>query len=166
MKRAALVLLSSVLLATVGLGVARAAGPKPVDQDNPWVRALADPRVEVAALHEDPYGSNALRVWGDDRYETAVAISQSAGWSSDDALIVFLATGQNFPDALAGSASTLGAGPVLLVQQNALPQVTANEIARLQPCFIIALGGPNAISDAVINQARQLSTATCEPPTA
>ena len=162
MKRAALAVLSIALLATVGLGVARAAGPKPVDPDNPWVQLLANGDFSADAIHEDPFGTNALRVWGEDRYETAVAISQV--WSPEDAAVVFLATGQNFPDALAGAASTLIAGPVLLVTRDTLPAVTAAEIQRLQPCFIVAFGGPNAISDAVINQARSLTTGVCEPP--
>ena len=163
MKRAALVLLSTALLVSVGLGVARAAAPKAIDPDNPWARVLADPDIRVESLHEDPYGTNGRRIWGDDRYETAAAISSSL-WTPDDAAIVFLATGQNFPDALAAGASTFGLGPVLLVQRDVLPPSTAAEIQRLQPCFVIALGGPNAISDAVINQARGLTSATCEPP--
>ena len=163
MKRTALVLLATALLATAGLGVARAAGPKPVDPDNPWVQLIASQDFTTAAIHEDPFGDNALRVWGEDRYETAVAISQA--WSPEDAAVVFLATGQNFPDALAGAASTFVAGPILLVQRDVLPAVTASEIQRLQPCFIIALGGPAAISDAVINQARGLTNTVCEPPT-
>ena len=163
MKRAALLLVSVALLVTIGFGVARAAAPKSLDPDSPWARFLAGPGVHTEALHEDPYGANGRRVWGDDRYETAAALSQAV-WTADDAAIVFLATGQNFPDALAGGASSLGAGPILLVQRDALPPSTSAEIQRLQPCFIVALGGPNAISDAVINQARSLTNATCEPP--
>jgi putative cell wall-binding protein len=163
MKRAALVVLSTALLATAGFGVAWAAAPKAIDPDNPWARFLADPDLRAEALHEDPYGTNGRRIWGDDRYETAAALSQAV-WTPDDAAIVFLATGQNFPDALAGGASTLGAGPILLVLRDSLPPATAAEIQRLQPCFVIALGGPNAISDAVLNQARSLTSATCEPP--
>ncbi len=162
MKRAVLVIVSTALLATAGLGVARAAGPKQVDPDNPWVQRIVG-QVHADAVHPgDPFGNNAIRVWGDDRYETAVAISQV--WSPEDAAVVFLANGGNFPDALAGAASTLVSGPILLTFRDSLPQVTADEIARLQPCFIIALGGPAAISDAVINQARGLTQAQCEPP--
>ncbi len=162
MKRAVLIVLSAALLATAGLGVARAAGPRQVDPDNPWVQRIVG-EVHADAVHpEDPYGTNAVRVWGEDRYETAVAISQAV-WNTEDAAAVFLATGSNFPDALAGAASTLVAGPILLTLRDSLPQVTANEIARLQPCFIIALGGSAAISDAVINHARSLTQAQCEP---
>ena len=163
MKRAVLIVLSASLLVTAGLGAARAAGPKQVDGDNAWVQRIVG-QVHADAVHpNDPYGNNAIRVWGEDRYETAVAISQV--WSPEDAAVVFLATGANFPDALAGAASTLVSGPILLTFRDSLPPVTANEISRLQPCFIIALGGPVAISDAVINHARSLTQAQCEPST-
>ena len=83
-------------------------------------------RSHADAVHpEDPYGTNAVRVWGEDRYETAVAISQAV-WNTEDAAAVFLATGSNFPDALAGAASTLVAGPILLTLRDSLPQVTAD----------------------------------------
>jgi putative cell wall-binding protein len=150
-----------VLLATLGLGVARAAGPKALDRDNRLVQlVLADRR--VASVHEaTAIGARGLRVWGDDRYETAVAISRTQ-WDPVDETIVFLAVGTNFPDALAGAAAAAPFGPVLLTRGDSLPQSTADEISRLQPCGIVALGGPGVISDAVINQAQSLTSRNCE----
>ena len=64
--------------------------------------------------------------------------------------VVFLATGVNFPDALGAAATAaLGLGPVLLVQQNAIPGETLAELNRLQPPDIVIVGGTAVISAAV-----------------
>lgn len=70
-----------------------------------------------------------------------------AGLSTD---VVYIATGENFPDAL-GAAAAAGAvgAPVLLVQQNGVPSATTTELNRLQPEKIIIVGGTGVISDAV-----------------
>lgn len=66
---------------------------------------------------------------------------------------VYLARADDFPDALAGG--TLTRGPILLVPGcGALPQVLAREIDRLDPARVLALGGPAAICDALLQQAR------------
>ena len=62
-----------------------------------------------------------------------------------------MATGQNFPDALAGGvAAARQGGPILLVEGSTLPVVTANELARLRPQRIVVLGGPGAVTDGVL----------------
>jgi hypothetical protein len=67
--------------------------------------------------------------------------------------VVYIATGTNFPDALgAASPAALDLGPVLLVQQNAIPQATLDEINRLEPRSIVIVGGLAAISQAVEDQ--------------
>ena len=66
--------------------------------------------------------------------------------------VVYIATGTNFPDALAaGPAAGLGLGPILLVQQDSIPAATLTELNRLQPERVIILGGTAAISAAVFN---------------
>lgn len=97
------------------------------------------------------------RIAGADRYETAVAVSQQV-WTSDTTGAVFLASGENFPDALAVAASTGYSGPVLLTNPNYLPEVTRGEIMRLEPCSVIVIGGPAAVSDAVANQAASFAS--------
>ena len=88
------------------------------------------------------------RIAGADRYETAAALSRAqfaAGVRE-----VYVATGQAFPDALAGGAAAAAAGgPVLLVGQTSVPAATADELRRLQPAGITLLGGPRAVADAV-----------------
>lgn len=71
--------------------------------------------------------------------------------------IVYIATGANFPDALAAAATAaLGLGPVLLVEQNAVPQPTLDELGRLQPADIVIVGGTAVISSGVQSQLQAL----------
>ncbi|HEX9766486.1 MAG TPA: cell wall-binding repeat-containing protein, partial [Nitriliruptorales bacterium] len=98
------------------------------------------------------YASDGLSRWaGADRYATAAAVSAAVFPGGAD--VVFVATGANFPDALAGGpgGGVLG-GPILLTGRDSVPQVTLSELARLAPSRIIILGGPGAVADAVADQ--------------
>lgn len=67
--------------------------------------------------------------------------------------VVYVATGENFPDALgaAGAAAVQG-GPVLLVQKTSIPAETKAELSRLNPDVIYVAGGTAVVSDAVFDQ--------------
>jgi putative cell wall-binding protein len=97
-----------------------------------------------------PYATSGRvdRLWGSDRYATAVALSRSVYTSAST---VYLATGLNFPDALAGAP--LG-GPLLLVPGTSAPQGVLDEVRRLHPSRVVVLGGPTTVSDAVAAQVR------------
>jgi putative cell wall-binding protein len=87
------------------------------------------------------------RIAGSDRYSTAAAIVQA---KFATASTVYVATGLNFPDALAGVPAAAGdAAPILLVQQNAIPGATAAQLSRLKPTTIKILGGEAVISAGV-----------------
>jgi hypothetical protein len=66
--------------------------------------------------------------------------------------VVYVATGENFPDArgAAGAAAVQG-GPILLVQQNSIPEATRGELSRLKPDVIYVAGGSDVVSDAVFD---------------
>lgn len=71
---------------------------------------------------------------------------------------VYLATGLNYPDALgAAAAAGVAMGPVLLVQQNAIPSETLAEINRLAPNRIVIVGGTAVIADSVKTQLEGLA---------
>jgi putative cell wall-binding protein/uncharacterized protein YkwD len=90
------------------------------------------------------------RAAGRDRYATAADIASAM---FPDADTVYIATGENFPDALAsGPAAGHVSAPVLYVKKNSIPRATINELNRLKPESIIVTGGTAAISDAVYNQ--------------
>jgi surface protein len=86
------------------------------------------------------YAARVVRVSGVDRYETAVALSQSRFDPGVPA--VFVMSGDRFPDALAAvaPAGRLG-GPILLSSPRCLPASVRAEIGRLQPGRIIIIGG-------------------------
>lgn len=95
------------------------------------------------------------RLEGDDREGTAVAISQEV--YPDGAPVVYIARRDLFPDALA--AKSLQDGPILFAAScgysdgTLLRQSTADEIERLQPERVVALGGEAAICDDVLDAA-------------
>lgn len=94
------------------------------------------------------------RLSGATRYETAVAISK-AGWSS--ASTVVIATGNDFPDALAGGPLAYQENaPILLTKGDSLHPAAAAEIRRLKPDRAILLGSNGALSATVETQVRQL----------
>lgn len=99
-----------------------------------------------------------VRLAGRNRYETAVAISRYGFPVDGSADQVVVATGLNFPDALAGgpAAAALG-GPVLLTSPLDLPDAVAEEIRRLQPERIVVLGGTGVVSGLVFEQLQLLA---------
>ncbi|RQD67484.1 MAG: N-acetylmuramoyl-L-alanine amidase, partial [Tindallia sp. MSAO_Bac2] len=87
------------------------------------------------------------RIFGADRFETAVEISKE-GWTSSDTVI--LARSDDFPDALAGTPLAYQEdAPILLTPTESLSSTTMNEIERLDADKAIILGGTAAVSDTV-----------------
>jgi len=100
----------------------------------------------LAELEEFTDGS-VTRISGEDRYETAAALS--ARFESPDT--VFVATGQDYPDALAAGAVAGATGaPVLLVRQNSVPGSTRDALEALNPGSIVVIGGTDTITDTVV----------------
>lgn len=65
--------------------------------------------------------------------------------------VAYVASGQNFPDALSGSAAAGHLnGPVLLVTRDSVPGPVAAELERLRPKKVVLLGGPNSVGDAAL----------------
>lgn len=115
----------------------------------------ADARLPIAhaqQLAAEDVGTATVRLSGADRYETAAEVSRSA-WTPEDASVVYLASGENFPDALSAGASTQGLGPLLLTRPDVLPPATRAELERLAPCLVVVVGGDPAVSDAVALEA-------------
>lgn len=107
----------------------------------------------VAAL-----GVEVRRVGGADRYETAAMLSSQYFDAGTDT--VFVATGTNFPDALAAvPAAGRSSAPILLVS-DIVPTSVAQELLRLSPTSVYILGGTAAISDTVANQIASITGVT------
>ncbi|MGV3734094.1 MAG: cell wall-binding repeat-containing protein [Microcella sp.] len=93
---------------------------------------------------------------GLNRYQTAIAVSQR-GFSS--ASVAFIATGENFPDALAASAAAgYLSGPVLLVRstQRAVDDATAAELARLGVSTVYIAGSTAVVTAELESSLRAL----------
>ncbi|WP_270180337.1 cell wall-binding repeat-containing protein [Alkalihalobacillus sp. CinArs1] len=97
---------------------------------------------------------SVVRIKGQDRFGTANQISQNTYKS---AVTVVIATGYDFPDALAGGplAKKLQA-PILLAGKTSLSEDTINEIKRLKASKAVILGGTGAVSDSVRTQLEKL----------
>ena len=104
----------------------------------------------AAALDAYDTGGGVYRVAGADRFQTAALASSFH--HPGGAPIAYVASGSNFPDALAaGPAVGVRGGPTLLVMSTFIPGPTSDELARLNMARIIVLGGPSVISQAVQN---------------
>lgn len=95
-----------------------------------------------------------IRVSGANRFATAAEISEvrfpSPGANFAE---VFVATGANFPDALAaGPVANLTGAPILLVSQGSIPNETKAELTRLGPAKITIVGGTSQVSASVETQ--------------
>jgi putative cell wall-binding protein len=150
------VLLLLVVAAVVGTASAALGAAKVPDAER-W----RDSAPEFGLQATSPGGLNAVRVSGANRYATAAAVSEAV-WSYETAFTVFLANGESAADALAIGPSTFSEGPLLLTARDALPPETRAELERLRPCTIVAVGGPAAISDAVLAEADRY-TESCSP---
>ena len=107
----------------------------------------------------DPLGAPAVavdRVSGQERYSTSVAISKST-YSGTKVPVVYIATGESFPDSLsAASAAATQGGPLLLTLPNRVPDSVLKELQRLKPQRIVIVGGTAAVSSAVFDRLKKL----------
>jgi uncharacterized protein YkwD/putative cell wall-binding protein len=89
------------------------------------------------------------RIDGTDRFAVSASIS-AATFRQPGVAVAYVASGENFPDALSGSAAA-GAegGPVLLVTRDSVPAAVGAELDRLDPRRIAVLGGTASVSAAV-----------------
>ncbi|NAZ81500.1 hypothetical protein GTR02_06680 [Kineococcus sp. R8] len=155
---------TAALVATVLLGAGLVTAGSAAADDTPASSTsstteptTSSPRYETsgrAELRSSVTARGNVRLDGADRYATAVEISR-ATWGDDGAIEVVLASGTAFPDALAWGSAGYGAGPLLLTERDRLPEVTRTELERLRPCFVVVLGGPSAVSDAVFHEAER-----------
>lgn len=99
--------------------------------------------------------ANTERVFGVDRYQTAVEIALRA--FPNGAGVIYVAVGTNFPDALAGAAQAAAIrSPILLTPGDSLPVHVIEAIDLLDPYAVVILGGEAAISASVAQQLAQL----------
>lgn len=113
----------------------------------------------AVAVHPVLAQAQTERIYGNDKYQTAVAVSR-AGWPDGTATAV-LAYGENFPDALC--ATPLAAkykAPILLTGKSALNADTAAELTRLGVKQVYIVGGTAVVSENVENKLKQMGIKT------
>lgn len=94
---------------------------------------------------------------GDDRFATAAAVAEEA-FSPTDVDEVYVASGRDFADALAGGpAAAAMEAPILLAEPTSLPEPTREAIERFAPERITLLGGPAAVDAGVESQLDDLA---------
>ncbi|MGB3686425.1 MAG: cell wall-binding repeat-containing protein, partial [Ornithinimicrobium sp.] len=87
------------------------------------------------------------RLAGPNRYGTAVKVSQEF---DGDIEATYVASGEAWPDALAGSALSGFLGqPITLSDTDNVPDVVMTELDRLSPNEVTLLGGENALTEDV-----------------
>jgi putative cell wall-binding protein len=102
------------------------------------------------------------RFYGDTRVATAIAISKAmfqtpGGGPGTVNRAVVVANAYNYPDALAGSLLCgISDGPLLLTSPTSLSPGVGAEILRLGANRVYVVGGPAAVSDAVVTQLQAL----------
>lgn len=111
----------------------------------------------ASAVEPIPPNPTWERLEGADRYSTSVAV---AGEYAPGVNVVYIASGENFPDALsAAPAAAVQGGPLLLSKPTVLMDNVRAEIVRLAPRLIVVAGGPGAISPAVYDALALLAPA-------
>ena len=106
----------------------------------------------LAAIAAALPGAAVSRLAGADRFVTSAAVA--AGFAPG-VPVVYVATGLDFPDALAAAAAAGAQGaPVLLTRATDLPTAVDWHIARLEPGRAVIAGGGAAVSDGVVTSIR------------
>ncbi|MGB3184246.1 MAG: cell wall-binding repeat-containing protein [Ornithinimicrobium sp.] len=105
----------------------------------------------LTALRSYATTGSVQRVQGEDRYGTAAAM---ASYYPRGVRRVYLVSGEDYPDALAGAALAANRGePLLLTTAGSLPPQSRTQLARLDPTEVVVLGGTGAVSAPVAQAA-------------
>jgi putative cell wall-binding protein len=100
--------------------------------------------IEASLVSDD---RTVTRLSGADRFEASANINKDAFTSSKRA---FIATGYNFPDALAGAAYAGAVGaPLYVVPTTCVPAQVLADLTTLGVDQVTLLGGPNSLTAAV-----------------
>jgi YVTN family beta-propeller protein len=97
-----------------------------------------------------PVSLNVDRLAGTSRYDTSLTINQDGFPTS--AVRVLIATGLNFPDALAGSAwAGRIQAPLFIVPGTCIPQNILDEITNLGALQVTLIGGTSVVTQSVFD---------------
>lgn len=110
--------------------------------------------LNVVAVSKGTPATGIDRIYGADRYATAVDVSKSHFAAIKT---IYIAAGEQFADALsAAPAARWEQAPLLLTKSTVLPKVAREEIERLRPEKIVVVGGAGAVSAEVFAQLKAM----------
>ena len=117
---------------------------------SPPSRIILGGEAAISSAVADALGATT-RLSAADRYGTAARLAlQRPRGEARFPSTVLVASGEDWPDALAAGAVSSGAGiPLLLVGRDHLPSATADALAALDPEDVILVGGTAAVTDDV-----------------
>jgi len=123
-----------------------------VDPGTYYITFNADPSLsgeQEYSFRAESFDSRLDRISGVDRYETAINI---AYWGFDLPRNIILATGQDFPDALAaGPLSVQLRAPILLTRNNQIPESVKELISYSKVKNVTIIGGTDVITQDIEN---------------
>jgi putative cell wall-binding protein len=96
-------------------------------------------------------GSPAVsRVSGADRFEVAGEVAKRTFPTGSS--MVFVVSGENYPDALSTTPAATKYGALLLVRSSGVPDATRRQIERIRPAQITVVGGPTTVPQSVLDE--------------
>ncbi|WP_010148909.1 cell wall-binding repeat-containing protein [Serinicoccus profundi] len=152
-------------------------GESSVAHNSPWTMTVAASTHDRTNSAEVELGDGApvARISGTNRYDTAAQIAAAYPEGVDT---VYIATGNQFADALSGAAAASqglvpatgldqpavapdgSPAPVLLTKVGELPGATIEALEAIDPDNIVVLGGENAVSTTVSDALEAYGTVT------
>ena len=95
---------------------------------------------------------------GDDRFETAIKISQS-GWTKSDTVVIVNGEDKSMVDGLTATPlASVKNSPILLSSNDKLPQKTLEELKRLNPSKVVVIGGNNSMPNSVVEAIKAVNS--------
>ena len=108
---------------------------------------IAGSALSVGTGIENSLPVPATRIGGSDRYDTSEQLNRAAFPSAST---VYFATGENFPDALAGAtAAGFTSSPLFAVRPDCVPPKVLQDVTALGADTVILLGSTGTLSDRV-----------------
>ncbi|GGK28953.1 hypothetical protein GCM10010965_22240 [Caldalkalibacillus thermarum] len=108
-----------------------------------------------SAIEKINPGSEVTRIGGDNRYDTARLIAAHVAPEGVSAAVIV--NGQDFPDAISVAPFAGRNGyPILLVTRDQIPLETQEALEQLQPGNTYVIGGPAAIDEGLLPEAKRL----------
>lgn len=93
-------------------------------------------------------GNSVERIAERDRYGTCLAIAEKV--NAPQGTPVFIASGENFPDALSIASVAASRGyPIILSPKNTLPSEVESYLSKQQPSVVFIIGGTGVISPSI-----------------